>query len=335
MEQSSSTFKYWRSRVRNILFSERFYVFLVCVGIATVFWFLNTFTKNHTTTFYFPVVYKSLPENQVVTNELPEKIGIEVDGYGFDLLSYSFRSDQDTIVLSGSDLENTTAKGALYSIPSRSLVDNIESSLGRSNIRITRMLSDTIHLRMEEKLIRLATVFVESDLSFDTYYHQSGDVKIDPAVVQVSGPETQVKSLSEISTTVISEENVRGDIHRRVALELPSGARNVKIEPAMVDVVIPVDKFTETSIDLSLSVDNLPDSLDLLTYPQTVNLSYRVPLKQFDRVTSDLFELSVDFEETSQSSTRKLKVNVKKVPDFVTVNSIYPTKVEYIPKLRK
>ena len=50
---------------------KRVIIYLVCVGIATVFWLLNMLGKNYTADLDLPVRYGNLPENQVLINKLP------------------------------------------------------------------------------------------------------------------------------------------------------------------------------------------------------------------------------------------------------------------------
>jgi len=64
-------------------------------------------------------------------------------------------------------------------------------------------------------------------------------------------------------------------------------------------------------------------------FPREVQLSYLVGLKDYETITSDQFQLEVDYEKIDLSSN-ELKVWLKRSPRNVSNVSFYPQEVVYL-----
>ena len=64
---------------------KRIVVFIVCLSIATVLWFLNALSKDYSTTISYPVKYVNPPGNQFLSNSPPAKFDLKVEAHGFTL----------------------------------------------------------------------------------------------------------------------------------------------------------------------------------------------------------------------------------------------------------
>ncbi|MBE9483860.1 MAG: hypothetical protein IMY74_03380, partial [Bacteroidetes bacterium] len=64
--------------------------------------------------------------------------------------------------------------------------------------------------------------------------------------------------------------------------------------------------------------------------PEEVQLTYRVAIKDYQRVIPEMFTLSVTYDPEKDKGKNFLKVHIERKPDFVRVNRIHPEKVEFI-----
>jgi hypothetical protein len=97
-----------------------------------------------------------------------------------------------------------------------------------------------------------------------------------------------------------------------------------------VRLIIPVDKFTELSYLVNINHLNVPDTLILKTFPNSVKITFRVTLSYFYKVSPDIFEPYVDFNEIETSISSKLKVMLNDVPEYIHSVTVYPSSVEYL-----
>lgn len=318
-------------QVLRLRLSQKTSIFLICVAIASVFWLLNAFSKNYTTIVNLPVRYVNLPEDQVVTSELLTHLAVEVNGYGFDLLSYLTSSGKDTLVVNGKDLQRSRRDRSAAFFVTKPLFESLAGKINPA-IKLNNILSDTLHFRIEERITRLVPVKANLNLNLAAQYLEDGDRIIDPPVVELSGPRSSVLGIHEVETETVQLDGVGSSINQSLALVVPLENSKLKVYPANVQVRINVDKFTDASIDLPVVVKNLPDSLSLNIIPDSVTLNYQVALGRYSEVKHQDFKLAVDFAEFNELHHKKLRILVLKQPQFVNNLSLSPEKVEFILK---
>ena len=74
-------------KLDNIKQDSRVIIFLICLLISTILWFLNALGKNYDTTLEFPVKYINPPENQFIANSPPENLVLKVNAHGFYIVA--------------------------------------------------------------------------------------------------------------------------------------------------------------------------------------------------------------------------------------------------------
>ncbi|MGD1844853.1 MAG: YbbR-like domain-containing protein [Salibacteraceae bacterium] len=331
MESSPQRLNDQLKQVLRLRRSQKTSIFLVCVVIASLFWLLNAFSKDYATIVDLPVRYTNLPEDQVLTSELPQQLAVELRGYGFDLLSYLLGTADDTLVVNGNDLISSRKNPNTVLYSTRPLFERMAGQLN-PGVQLKGILTDTLRFRVEERITRLVPVKANVQLQLATQYLEAGQRLIDPPVIELSGPRSAVVQVREINTEVLQLDNVNADVKQQLALEIPSGSNRFEMKPSNVALQIPVDKFTDASIDLPVTVENLPESLSLNLIPDTVTLNYQVALGRYSEVKHEDFRLVVDFAEFNEKHHKKLRVRVEQSPAFISNPSLAPKKVEFILK---
>ena len=93
---------------------------------------------------------------------------------------------------------------------------------------------------------------------------------------------------------------------------------------------MPVDKFTEAAFSVPIEVINVPDSLNLKTFPGQVEITYQVGLSDYENINQHMFRVEVDYLSIENNIGSKIQVNLVKFPEFVKAIQYYPKNVEYI-----
>jgi len=300
--------------------------------LAVVFWFLNAFSKSYTTTIDFPVRYQNLPEGQVVLNDLPEYLQVEVEAFGFSLLRHFIGGPKDTIEIKGDYLQSKEdAKGNQYAyLSTRPMLGNIGEQL-HSEIRIVKILTDSIPFFFDTKVTRLLPIQPKLDISFAPQFVQDGELQIVPTSARVTGPKRIMDTLQGLSTSKIVFENLK-ESQTATAKVMLADDKNVVCEPAEVLVTIPVIAFTETTIDVPISLVNVPDSLVMKLFPKTIKITCQVPFSKYDLLTTDRFLATVNYDDLTLGGSGKLRVRLENYPQFATIVRYKPERVEYIIK---
>ena len=96
---------------------------------------------------------------------------------------------------------------------------------------------------------------------------------------------------------------------------------------------VPVEKFTEGSVEIPVRAANVRNDLLLRTFPDKVKVRFLVPLSKYSLVKPGLFEAIVNAAEIGDGGTSRLQVTVMVAPAYVRDVAVEPERVEFI--LRK
>ena len=108
---------------------------------------------------------------------------------------------------------------------------------------------------------------------------------------------------------------------------------SVEFSTKKVVVKVPVEKFTEGTLELPVEVLNLPEQYVIKTFPEKVKITYLVGLSNYEKVNADQFSLLAYFDKKDANAS-SLKLKLVKFPEVVRNPKIETDKVEYILRKR-
>jgi hypothetical protein len=309
-------------------YQQKILLFLFFVVLSTIFWIIRSLNEEYEADIQYPVKYGGMPENKVLLSEPPDRLELRVKALGrtilthkfsyflrplkFDVSSYSL----NTIGTDSSYILSGTAKEAL----ARELND----------IQILNISPDTLFFRFSKMITKKVGIkhnIVNFPKIFAQQYMFNGDISFIPDSIIVSGPNSILDTLKCVFTEPITINNLNDSLERTCLLE--------RIDPVVfsskkVKLLIPVDKFTELSYLVDINHKNVPDSLLLKTFPNSVRLTCRVTLGYYDRVSPEMFEPYVDYNDIEKSISSRLKILIQDVPEYIHSLTLYPPSVEFL-----
>jgi len=313
----------------NLKLDKRLVVFLVFVGIATLLWFLAALEKNHITSIEHPVVFNDLPNNKVLVNELPSKLTLEVEGKGFTILRHNWDISKSPVVIKFTQLSQgiSQKKGILrLDIPTSQIKSRISNQL--DNLKVLSITPDSLHFVLAGTSTKKVPVI--SNLSFDLQkqYMIRDKIKISPDSITVTGPALIIDTLSGIYTTSLRLRNLNRSASRTLNLENPN--TQLKLETDKVEIEIPVEQFTEKKLTIPIDPINLPDSLNLKTFPATVEATFRVVMSAYDKIQPEDFRIVVDYLDIESGTSSKIKAKILLAPSLIENPRIKPEIMDYL-----
>lgn len=300
--------------------------FLVCVCLASFFWFVITFNKEYTSTIIFPVEYNNMPKGKVLLNHLPKNIEVDINTSGFVILYYKFKKVIKPIKV---DLKEAKAfKGQLgYYIA----INNKLEKLGRqfeNKIRFLKVNPDTLYISYSKRASKVVPIKLVSDLTYNKEYSLNDSIQLIPNKVTISGPEERINKIKFAETELLKLEDIDKTTTVDLKLKWAADTSIIKVASTDVKAKISVSKYTEGTLDIPLNIDNLPKGYVLKTFPDKITVRYTVPFDDYEKIDEHAFRLRVDYAK--KNSNKKLKVEVMKKPANMRSFKIQPEKVEYI-----
>lgn len=98
-----------RTKKTRIPFSKDVLVFLFCILLSTIFWFLYTFSNSKEAILDIPIKYVNLPINYITSDSLSSEVRVKVKNSGFSLFLYQFKRNKDAIII---DLNKCSQKAS-------------------------------------------------------------------------------------------------------------------------------------------------------------------------------------------------------------------------------
>ncbi len=336
-----SIVNYFRSTWERLLrifrqIRQKHLAFIFFIILATIAWFLRALGDEYIATIEYPVKYTNLPPNRILSQPPPEYLSLQVQSDGYTIISSRIKPKRP--------LSYNVNAFALYSLSADSTSVytltwyarerlSTELSLSNRNIQILDIKPDTLifnFTRVKRKKVPLVVRLKETSDLFAKQYMLNGNPYTEPDSIEMTGPSYLIDTLNNVFTEYVQFKNLSDTAEKKVKLEkinkLTTPIKKVK-------VIIPVDEFTESEFRIPIEPKNVPDSLDIKTFPKYVRVKYIVTLTHFDKITPDLIHAYVDYSSANvnlTSEATKLRIQLDTIPPFVHNLSLAPRNVEFL-----
>ncbi len=313
----------------KILSDKKLLIYLFFVGLATLFWFLNTLSKTYTTEINYPVKFVNMPSNKILVNKLPQKLVLRVNAYGFDILRYQIRA---IFMSSYFDVEKYTnqkinkASISEYILYTADIQGKISNNLA-SDINLLQVYPSKIMFRFSPVASKKVPIKLQSKLSYRKQFKKNGEISIEPDSVEIKGAKSLLDSITYIETQLVELSDLHQTVKENIALKSP---KDIALSPKEISYNIPVERFTEASIKVNVEIKNLPQTVFLRLFPSEIRINYFVGMQEYSLVKPEQFKAEVDYNEAIKNSTGKLKVTLKSYPLSIYNVRIYPETVSYL-----
>jgi hypothetical protein len=310
--------------------NSRPFIFLICLIIATALWFIKAMEKTYETSVFLPVKYTNIPRNNVLVNPPPSKLEVKIRAPGFTLIKHKIGLTLTPISLNirpyyiGNEEKRDASQ---FIILSDKFITQISDQINQ-DIKVLDVFPDTLFFHYDFLTEKKVKVISRIQINCQNQHFLSDSITITPSVINVRGPISIMDTLSGVSTAAIKFNDLAITTQSTVPLEKDN---QLEYSVNKVNVEIPVSQFTEYNEKIVVNTFNIPDHLNLITFPGKINVSCLIAFDKFKIINSNDFIVGVDYNDIS-SSSKTLTVKVYKQPDFIKSLQIQPSQVEYIIK---
>lgn len=313
-------------KIEKLKNDKRVVVFLICMLIATVLWFLNALEKDYSTTISYPVRYVSPPNHQFLTNTPPEKLDLKVDAHGFTLLRHKLSFSYSPIILNLTNItRNLESNNGVYLVQGNTLIRRISGQIS-NEISLQQVNPDIIRIVLDSLKTKSVQVKADVYVDFKTQFNLKNPINVQPGKVMLTGPALIVDTVQFILTEKHTFKELDKTIDRTLKLKHPESTTLV---PAEVHLQIEVEKYTEKQIRIPVQFINKPDDVRIKLFPSEITINCRVGLSEFDNITDTDFRAVIDYT-TVNNNTSRLAVTIVDKPSFVEITRLTPESVEYL-----
>lgn len=312
-------------QMKDFLLSEKsreFFIFLFFFLVAGGFWLLQTLNNDYETEFAIPVRLRKVPDNIILTSEPASKLHISVKDKGTVLLNYMLGKSFYPVTIDFTEYLNEDSH---VKIPASRFINEVMGQMKAS----TQLLSidpDTLEYIYSTGASKRVPVRLNGSLKADRQYFFS-DTLFQPDSVTAYAPEFMLDTIHAAYTQYVALENISDTIYQQLLLQ---AQRGVKLVPSSIQMILPVDIYTEKTVEVSLQGVDFPIDKTLRAFPSKVQITFQVGVSRFRDITADDFHIDVSYEELQSLGTNKYTVKLQNIPQGVSHVRINPEQVDFL-----
>ncbi|NCD41442.1 MAG: hypothetical protein EOL88_05050 [Bacteroidia bacterium] len=316
-------FKQWFNPFRQRQLS----VFLTCAGISAVLWLLIRLSENVSSTIDYPVVVTDIPQGFALTDVSDSVLHVRIDSRGWYLLGLQRLVQNPKVAVSLSNVRLQERNNQFFSsIPTRGIKERIAHSLEMHN-QLISLTPDTLYFRLDPLVHKLVPVLPVIDFVPDHQFYLYAEISAYPGQIEISGLTEDVNAIDTLFSESWSGTSVRGPLEIFLQVVKPQSRFPLTLSSDSVRVVIPLEQYTESVVTIPIEIVNELNAKKMRIFPDEVEISYLVALKDYASIAADDFHARVVFRG---ESTSRLPVELLFAPKKCRIQSISPANVEYI-----
>lgn len=308
---------------------QRLTVFLLFLALSAIIWLLISLGRDYTTSILVPVRYVNFPENKTLLNEVPERIAVNVSGNGYNLIKHRSSFDQDTLEINIDNLNMSMWGEYQRGYLNASEIGKVLQERVGGLLSINRVLTDTLSFVFDLKVSRSIAIKPEVSFSLPQGYVALDSGSVAPDHVEIYGALSLLDTLSHVKTEALTLGQLTKDKSVKVAVDRAALGSDPVLKTDSVVLNVRIDQLTDKRMVIQPEIRNVPDSIDLLIFPNSIEISFQVPLSRFSDISERDFQLSVDYDERTKD-IQLLPVNLSSWPEQAYRVKVQPETVEFV-----
>ena len=309
-------------KIRSVYKTRKFNVFVFFVLLALIYSMISKLTSNYTKTIVFVVKPVDVPSDQVVLDQSIDSIRLELEGYGYNLAKYYI--DQPIIEISLNDLNKIKSK---YQWTKQRNFSDLQSKFNKS-VRLVSSSVDQIEFIIEQYESKKVPVELKLELDYKSGFDSFNEYKLSKDSIMITGPNSLIDTINMIQTHKLVLNQIDSEINTKIRIK-PSENNNIIHSDTELDFQLKVEKFTEESIKVPITIVNIDDNMKINYYPKVVSVLYRVSIREYKSVNPMDFRVECDLNTINRDNSVLIS-SITKKPNNVRKCRIENNQIQYV-----
>ncbi|MDB5148417.1 MAG: YbbR-like protein [Mucilaginibacter sp.] len=304
---------------------RRLSVFFTCLSLAVIAWIFTTLSDPLPYKVKKVLTFRNAPQRRAFHSLQPDTVDATIQGTGWQMLFSRINSDSKPLTVDLRSLETRN-----YVVIDSTQLKQINIGKDAAN-RILSIDPDTLYFDFSNRVIKKVPVQLVMGIGYQKQFAVSGNITVRPAYVTVSGPIERLKEITSWKTDSLKFDNVNETINTRVNLK-PSNEGNLNVYPRSVQAIIPVDEFTEKTLEIPVKLINNSSYYKVKVFPQKIKVTFTTSLSRYADIDEDLFEAVADLNLWRDKDYTTLPVKLIHMPPFCKVVRVFPANIDFYVK---
>ena len=307
----------------NLVQGKRLNVFVLFLVLSFLISLLVKLSNTYTQTLKFELVPTQLLSNEVLISNASKSIKVTLSGKGFELLKYYIYPPKIEV-----DFSQLNKDKALYYWTERSQFEHIINYFDEK-ITLKSINPDTILYPYDRQFIKKIPVEIAVKSSFAVGYDLVQPFRSEPDSITLMGPESVLKTINAVRTKTTTFTAVNTTINKVVGLDIKNKSNQLTYSHKKVSIHAEVDKFTEGTVSVPVTIVNVPENLTINFFPKEIRVLFYTSLKSYNSVKAHQFSVECDFNALT-TDNKYLNPLLVTQPKTVKTAKLETTEFEYV-----
>ena len=313
-----------KSDIKTSIKTKKINVFFLFLFFAFIILIFTKLSKEYTNTMAFKIDKVNVSQENIILNDSNAILNITLKTHGFKWLKYYFNKPKIAI-----DFVKDVDKIDSTLVWSKSKAYLLESTQFGKQVELLNIAPDTLRFRFDVNLVKKVPVILNADIKFAQGFDVAEPFKIIPDSINVIGPNILASQVNRIETELIKMTDVKSDIKKAIQLKLPKKSKDLKFSNKSISLTATVEKFTEGTLKVPVTIKNIPNNKRIKYFPKFVNVTYYTSLNNFKTISAKDFRVECDFSKTTNNQSFLLP-ELTKSPATVKHVKINQQHIEFI-----
>lgn len=279
-----------------------------CVLAASIFWFLSAMNHDFTVDIYYPLQIKYNDSSLVPVSPLPQKIKLNVKGYGWNLLRKYIGVQTEPIVYIPDDLPDRKYVSAfeLSSVVTQQLDD----------VEFNYIVRDTLFFEFDyltEKKVKVS--LDSSSIALSPSYKIISPIILNPDSIIYKGPASFLSQIPDSVNLQVGLMDIKENVEEQIKVP-EKGYSKVEMLNKEVKVRFGVAKFEKQSALVRIQPVNFPHDSTDINFDKNLILTYFVKEEDKNKIAQNDFLAYLDYQDLDRTDSTIGPTLIKK-PVFI------------------
>lgn len=309
--------------IRRRLLNKKVITFLICLLLASLLWLVNAINRDYQYTLKVPVKFLNLPSNKVIVGEIPDKLDVTIKTSGLKLLLIKSRKLKSDLIIDFNVLK-TNAKSQAYSIGNGNLFLNPYLDF---DVNIIKIRPDTLFFTSDLSKSKLVPIKINLDIEFEKGYQLLSKPVVNPSYISITGDSSSLRKTDTVYTMPIKVNDLNENFNSEIYLKktLP----NLNYSQKSVQVNLLVDRYTENTLLIPISIINKPNDKKVKLIPEEIEVKYSVAMSNFNSIDKASIKAIVDYQKMT-NDVKQVTVELVRIPSDIKIISAKPEKISFL-----
>lgn len=312
-------------KLSELIKSRKLNVFGLFFLLSFCFLAVTKLSKSYTDTVTFEIVYKNVPEQHHVDIDSSKKVKVGVRAYGFDLLKYYFYKPKLQIDFKS----DVVLKNKIYLWNAQKNAPKIDLKF-KNSVDVISIQPDTLRFPYQSLAVKRVPVKTDISISYASGYDMSSALKVTPDSVKIIGSIKLISKIDAVYTKKLELKNTNANIDKSLPIEMTDLLKQLKISHKNITINGDVEKFTEGTFNVPVTIINLPADTNINYFPKTIPVAYTVSLNDYKLIKPSDFRIECNYNDINSTEKTFLIPKLVKVPETIKSARLKQHKVEFI-----